>query len=183
MGFRMLRPAVIVTATLLLVGCVPSEPTVTPPPEPTATLVFASDEDALAAATEAYAKYLEVSDAIFANGGVGTEALSDVLAGKQLEVEKDGFAKVKQEGWHSVGSTRFDQMTLQQYDRSSRGDAIVVAYVCEDISGTDVLDSSGNSVRADDLPERSLYEVTFDLEPESKRLLVSDKSLWEAGQC
>ncbi|MEO7349354.1 MAG: hypothetical protein ABIW32_05800, partial [Terrimesophilobacter sp.] len=91
MGNRMLRPAVLLVATLLLSGCVPSEPVITPVPEPSVTPIFASDDEALAAATDAYAKYLEVSDAIFASGGQGIEQLSEVLAGKQLQVEKDGF--------------------------------------------------------------------------------------------
>ncbi len=179
----MLQPAALLVAALLLAGCTPSEPAVTPVPEPSVTPIFATDEDALAAATEAYAKYLEVSDEIFANGGEGSEALSDVLVGKQLEVEENSFLKVQQNGWHSVGATALSEPKLQQYDRSSLGPSIVVAYFCEDISGADVLDATGNSVRSDDLAERSLYEVTFDLKPESYQLLVSDRNLWESGKC
>ncbi len=179
----MLPPAALLVVTLLLAGCVPSEPNVTPVPEPSATPIFASDEEALAAATDAYAKYLEVSDAIFANGGEGADALSEVLAGDQLQIENDGFVQVQTNGWHSIGSTKFDQVVLQQFDPTSNGASIVVAYLCEDISGTQVLNATGESVRAEGLRERSLYEVTFDASPEASSLLVSDKDIWGSGKC
>ncbi len=61
--------ALVALAVLLLSGCLPPQTTVTPTPEATAAPVFASDEEALAAATAAYAAYLAMSDQIFAEGG------------------------------------------------------------------------------------------------------------------
>ena len=54
----------------LFSGCIPTEPLAdTPAPQPTSTPVFASEEEALAAAVEAYAGYLEMSDLIASEGG------------------------------------------------------------------------------------------------------------------
>ena len=52
--------AVTVTVAVLLSGCVPQGPEVTPPPESSTAPIFASDEEALAAATEAYEAYQSV---------------------------------------------------------------------------------------------------------------------------
>ena len=59
----------VAIGALLLSGCLPQQPTATPPPEATAAPIFASDEEALAAATAAYAAYLAMSDQILKDGG------------------------------------------------------------------------------------------------------------------
>lgn len=179
----MLSAAAAVVAIALLGGCVPQEPVVTPQPEPSSTPVFASDEEALAAATDAYARYLKVADGIFSRGGEGASELETVVTGHQLDVEQEGFAAAVAQGLHSTGSTVFDGVELQQYDRASLGESVVVVYLCEDISGVDVLDRSGNSVKAHDLRSRSLYEVTFDLADGDSILKVSNKQPWSSDEC
>lgn len=182
----MLRPAgalaAVLLTVLLLPGCVPNEPVITPAPEPSATPVFASDEEALAAATEAYAKYLKVADSVFANGGLDAHRMAKVAVGHQLEVETDGFSQAQEENLHSVGSTHFDNVSLQRYDAGSLTQTVVV-YLCEDISDVDVLNEAGKSVVSPELPKRSLYEVTFQLLNDSSSLAVANKQLWSDSTC
>jgi hypothetical protein len=47
-------PLPLLLITLVLAGCTQPDPMPTPPPTPSASPVFASDEEALAAAEEAY---------------------------------------------------------------------------------------------------------------------------------
>ena len=185
MGFRMLRTAAALVTVLLLAGCVPREPVITPEPDPASTPVFASDEEALAAATEAYARYLEVSDQIFTEGGVEAQRMAAVATGEKLKVELASFSEFMAGGFRGTGNTTFEAATLQEYDQNAvEGERAIVVYLCEDISQTDVLSSSGESVVSADRPSRVKYEVAFDLIPPNSTLLfVSDKVPWSNEPC
>ena len=74
-------------AVLLLSGCVPTSPTVTPGPLPSSTPIFATEDDALAAATAAYAAYVKISDQIFMEGGANPDRLKSVATGEQLKAD------------------------------------------------------------------------------------------------
>ena len=52
-----MRVTAALAVVLLLTGCSLASPEVAPTPTPSATPVFASEEEALAAAEEAYAAY------------------------------------------------------------------------------------------------------------------------------
>ena len=90
---RTLAPvsALAIVISLMLGGCVPSAPAASPTPEPSSTPVFASEEEALAAAEEAYAAYLAVIDEIHADGGAGVERLEVVATPEVTNNEADGF--------------------------------------------------------------------------------------------
>lgn len=159
----MLRPAALLAAILLLSGCVPGQPVVTPAPEPSSTPIFATDEDALAAATAAFAKYLKVSDDILADGGVEPERVLDVATSEWANVQYAGYEQARASGLRSIGSTSFDSVRLQQYDHSAAdGAELVRIYVCVDVSKLDVVNSDGKSVVTNARPARTPFEVTFD---------------------
>lgn len=176
----MLRPAVLLTATLLLAGCMPPEPIVTAPPEPEVTPIFASEEEALAAATEAYAKYLEVADQILADGGNDPERILSVATPEWAAAQYDDYARARAEKLHSTGATTFDSVALQNYDRGAvSGVAIVRIYACIDVSAVDVFDENGKSLVIDTRPNRAPFEVEFEeSKPPPKRLLVADEVPW-----
>ncbi len=181
-------PALAIAAlpvVLLLNGCVPPDPVVTASPAPSATPAFASDEEALDAATKAYAAYVTMSDQIFNAGGASSERMKAVAVGAQLDADLQGFAKAAANVQHSIGATKFDSVTLQQYLPNSRdGFRAVVLYLCEDVSEVDVVDSNGNSIVSPSRPARTAYEVSLDAVPkDSNQLLVSQKELWTEGQC
>ena len=177
--------ALAALATLLLSGCLPSAPVVTPEPLPTSTPVFASDADALAAATDAYARYLAVSDQILKDGGTTPDRIEAVTTGEKLETELASYTEVQLAGYHSTGDTTFDHVALQRYaPQNVDGVGIVVLYLCEDVSRVNVMDASGTSVVSADRPARVLYEVAFDLVlPGSDHLLVANKQPWSSEPC
>ena len=71
-------------SALVLTGCTAPPPHTVAVSSPTATPVFASDEEALAAAVEAYEKYLAVSDQIAQEGGAGADSFADVVTDEWL---------------------------------------------------------------------------------------------------
>ncbi len=174
---------VAAAAMLVLAGCTQPAPEPTPTPSPTATPVFASDEEALAAAEKAYADYLAMSDLIFGEGGRESERLEAVATDAIVELESEAFAEVERNGWRSEGTTKFDSVTLQAATYSDWSATSVTIYACSDVSGLDVIDASGTSIVAADRPVRQPFELTF-VGGDEQRLLLDEKELWEgAGVC
>lgn len=176
---------VALAAATVLSGCVGAKPQATGSPSPRATPVFASEEEALAAATEAYAAYVRVSDEVFADGGANPERMESVAIGDQLATDLAGLGKAKSMNVRSTGGTTFQPLQLQQYDENSaKGRSIVVAYLCEDVSMVDVVDQQGVSIVSSSRPNVVSYEVRFDMNNDKpKSLLVSGKEPWSSGQC
>jgi len=168
---------------LTLVACVPDDEPVRPDPSPTASPIFASDEEALAAAEAAYGAFQVVEDQVSAAGGEGAEKFEEVAVGSALKSAEEGMATYVELGYRSVGSTGYKLPTLQQYDPySGGGTAVVSAYLCLDLTGLDVVDASGTSVVAATRPNQQAFEVSFDLIDD--RLLLATREPWEgAGVC
>ncbi len=163
--------AATLLAVLVLTGCTtPASPT-PPPPSPEPTPVFASDEEALAAAEKAYAAYIATVDAILRDGGSSPERLQPLVAADLYERELAGFEEMSSKGWRGVGQRTFE-LTLQQYSNLD-----IVVYSCENVSATDVVDSSGTSVVSGDRPDTYLFEVG--ISDESGRWLISSKEVWQ----
>jgi hypothetical protein len=170
---------------LILSGCAPTPPVSTAAPTPTSTPIFANDEEALAAATKAYAAYVKVSDEIFMAGGADSGRLAAVAVGEQLKTNLKGFAEASAKHYVSTGGTKFDRISLQSFSRSViTGEPIVVLYLCEDISAVDVRELEGKSVVSADRPNRIGYQASFDYSAESpNHLLLSNKEPWPDLAC
>jgi hypothetical protein len=172
----------VASSALLLSGCVQPAPVVTPAATSNSKPLFTSDEDALAAATKAYAAYVSMADRVFMEGGADAERMSSVASGQQLKADLEDFRQVSLKGEHSTGGTTFDQVKLQQ--RDGRKSDVVTVYLCEDISVVDVLDNQGKSLVSSDRPNRVVYEVAFSSAgSESTSLLVSLKEPWGRTRC
>jgi hypothetical protein len=181
---RLTPLALVAALALVLGGCVPQDGKATPAPSSSAIPAFATDEEALAAATKAYAAYLAVTDAILMDGGANPDREKEVAVRKQLKDDLAGFAKASKARAHSTGSTKFEKTQLQQYSPARQGKNIVVVYLCEDVSAVDVLDANGVSLVSKSRPNRVSYEVTFDASKrEANQLLVADKEPWSGQIC
>lgn len=172
----MLRPAALLVATLLLTGCVPGDPVITPAPEPSGTPIFSSDEEALAAATDAYAKYLEVSDAITAEGGVGVDRLLTLVTDKQYMNELAAFNEFSTGELHTSGVSVVDVISLQSYSAEADGTPAIVIYVCVDVSGVRVLNASDQDVTTPNRPDKYPLEVEFEANSDLPSILKMSRS-------
>jgi hypothetical protein len=170
--------AVVVAGMLLLSGCGGGDPIPTLPPTPSATPIFASEEEALAAAEEAYAAYLEMWDSIASGGGVDPERLADYASGDFYEAELEGFETFRDNGWHAVGRSVLLSVDLQFADLTGQESIPVAAYVCVDVGSVDVLDGSGVSVVSPDRPDLQAFEVFFVLSAPGK-LVPTSREPWE----
>lgn len=163
---------------LSLTGCASTPKPAPTSSSPTAAPIFASDEEALAAATEAYANYLRVYDSGWANGPSHMATYLALSTGEAHENEVASLAKWEADGWYATGTTTFDSMRLQSVELE-KGVQKVRTYLCLDISQGDVLDSNGNSVARPDRPLRLPLEVDFDAKsPEPTDLRISRSDVW-----
>ena len=179
-------------ATTLLVavmvsGC--ASPPVTRPtasPVPTTTPVFASEAEALEAAREAYAAYLEVSDQILSEGGAEPGRIESVAVAEAAVGTERSANTFRSKGLRQVGRSQFDLESLQRFDQTAKQfPPAVVAYVCLDISNVDVLDGGGKSlVEAGRPPQIALVVEFASREQSNAGLVVASTAAWDgAGVC
>lgn len=149
-----------------------SAPTATTPP------VFASDEEALAAATEAYANYQATYDAFWAGRKSKAEFL-ELTTGAALENEEASLEQFESQGWKPVGTSSVDSVSIQSISQTDSGVWQIRTYLCVDISKGDVLDAQGVSVAKPDRPLRLPLEVAF-VTPSSTstELRISESRVW-----
>ena len=117
-SFRPAAVALVIVAALSVSACAPPAPAEPPKASPSSTALFASDEEALAAAEEAYREYQHVSDAIYIDGGADPERLLEIATQAKYEYEKSGYDKIRALGYHSTGGSTFDGARL--WDRADR---------------------------------------------------------------
>ena len=174
----MLVGSAAMLVALSLSGCFAQEtPDATSSPSPSTTPVFASEEEALAAATEAYENYLKVSDEISDDGGANAERLREVATEEQYQREVVDYQELINDDIHTVGETFIDSVSIQSFDASpEEGDTSVTLYACVDVSGIELFDDGNNNITPRNRVNRISMEATFDwYEP---RLLMSGGVPW-----
>jgi hypothetical protein len=173
-----MRIIALAALTLLLTGCVPSDPVVTPVPVPSATPLFATDADALKAAEDAYAAYLKVSDQILADGGADPGRIDAVATSSVAKEDLITFKKYAAQGLRLQGQITFSKTTLESYSPAPDSTEIVAVYLCIDVAATDVLDSNGRSVVSPGRQLVTAFEIGFDVPKGSSVLKVSRHDAW-----
>lgn len=170
--------AIALAATLLLGGCTDSPaPSPSPAPSQSAAPIFASDEEALAAAVEAYERYLAVSTAVSNDGGTEPDRLAAVAMGRALDEEIVAAKDLQDQGVRTVGTVGFRVKELQSYIAGNGARAEIVVYLCEDLRSLDVLDASGESLVAEGRVVDIPYTVAVSADG-TNDLKVSEKELW-----
>jgi hypothetical protein len=143
--------------------------------------VFATDEDALAAATEAYAAYLSASDRSWSGADLRREKFLALSTGTAHEQDVEVTQLFEERGWRKVGSTSFDSMRLQSSAANDAGQWELRAYVCVDVSRSDVLDSFGASAAEPDRSLRMPLELAFVSSTQDTPLLISESKIWHGS--
>jgi hypothetical protein len=185
MGMRTGPAFLAVTVLLALAGCSPTDSHSNPAPSASATPVFSSDAEALAAAEKAYAAYLKVSISITGDGGSADSRIDTLVTKAQARREHDTYEYFAERGLHTTGAPDFGELQLQQVRYDSGGAADLSFYVCVDSSKVRIVDATGADATPLTRPDRSALEVS--MQSSSKHLtelVVAESSTWSGpGIC
>jgi len=158
-----------------LVGCTPA-----PEPEPTKTELFASDEEAFAAAEGTYRAYLAATDEIDLSDPHTFEIALDWLAGDAETHERETLSQMHAEGLAKSGTTTLRAFTPVGFDGSS---GVIVANLCLDVSDVDLRDAAGTSVVPPDRPGQQALSVTFGEGQTATGLVITASATIEDFKC
>ena len=179
--------SLLVAGLVALTGCsaTPTDPSVPPDTTdaPAPAPVFASDDEAPAAATSAHAKYLEMSDRILIEGGINPDRINDVATPELAAIQLPDYEESRAKKLHTMGTTTFTNATLQSIrDPNNDGRGIVTVYLCSDISGTNVLNEQDVSIMPPKRPDRTPFVVAFDLSSQDPKTRVAASEIVWTGK-
>ncbi len=161
-------------------GCAASPvPAPTPSPTPDAAApLFASDEEALAAAEDAYAAYQDMSNQIARDGGVDVERMAPLVTAEFFPVAVEGFEEFRDRGWQGSGGVRFDTTSLQQLEQNG-SQASAMIYICVDAGEARLLNEAGVDVTPNGRRERTPLLVSFvSSEADPLIFIVNSSTVW-----
>jgi hypothetical protein len=172
-------PLVVLVAAL--VGC--SGATRIPPPEPSSAVepLFASDEEALEAATQAYEEYLLASNVVTASQDLSVESIEELVTAEYFELFVESVEGLRSQGLRTTGSSRILSTELQQwYEEDDM--ASVIVYLCLDVSGVRVVDELNVDMTPADRATIVALEVGFEESDQVRsKLLVASSDAWSEG--
>ena len=167
----------LVAAALLVSGCTGDTPVVLPSPQSSIAPVFASDEEALAAAEDAYGRYLAASASITKPDGAPVESIAEYAHPDYLEELEAGLQGLRDQDRYIEGQVEVASTELQQLSDDFEHPVTLVLYVCLDVSGTKVVDGDGNNVtpeRQDVVP----LEVGFETKSREPKFVLTSSESW-----
>lgn len=163
----------VALATGALIGCTPR-----PAPTPTPAAVFATEQDAFAAAEDVYRAYNEAVNV--RRQGDSAADPQQYLTGAALESGLDADRFLAKGGLHVIGSGR-----VVDFEGDSTGEpeytASIDATACLDVSETRVLDDKGTVVTPSDRLIRLPLRLTFVASADT--FLISNWNLIEGAGC
>ena len=175
----MLRRSAAGTLTCLLgamalAACTPADP---PASTPTPTAIFASEDEALAAATDVYQQYNAAFDEALSKGGADMTGLRSLATDEHFtELDKPGT--IDENGWHTEGASSFEVKSVAWY-RPDSGQPQIALNVCRNLASVRVVDSRGIDVTPQDWPEAVPLVVSFvPANGDSPSLVVSKVDSW-----
>ena len=181
-GMRIGPLLLAVGVLLALAGCVPSTPHATAAPSASATPVFASDAEALAAAEKAYAAYEAVVDSSLQSAS--DTGLAAVASGSALTSAIESVDSFKKAGQFQRGESLVTRVTgadLSTLTMSADSAGPAQIYACLDVSGVTVVDSAGNVVSGSNRQTLFPTLVSLEWKASSRDLLVSEEAVWDGA--
>lgn len=171
--------ALLAAVALMVNGCVATRVTSPPSPAATSAPVFASEEEALAAATEAYAAYLAVGSQVARDGGAKPERMSEVTIGNAYEQEIEVFRSMLANSQVGEGEQTFDTVSAQSLNLDTGATTL---YLCLDTRRTSVLDATGAVVNSPNRITRFPLQVRFvPNQGADRRLIIAESESWSGA--
>ncbi|HVL62515.1 MAG TPA: hypothetical protein VM430_14075 [Microbacterium sp.] len=157
-----------------LSGCAGAPaPTPTPTVSASAAPIFASDEEALAAAEAAYRTYGATSAAIAADGGIGPERIDPTVTSEYAHDLHAEFTALVDAQLRTTGQARIDSISIAEW--AAVGSSVqVTIYLCRDVTDVRIIDSGGVDVTPADRDNRIPTQVFLVSASEDPTSLIVD---------
>lgn len=140
--------------------------------------IFASDEEALAAAVEAYEAYADMSEQIASEGGTDPSRIEQVATADLAPYLIAEFEALRESGLRFVGENRISDAKLA--DRSETDQfARVSAYLCRDVGDVRILDSDGTDVTPEGDTVTAVLAHFVSSDRNSNALKLEDSEPWD----
>jgi hypothetical protein len=124
----------------------------------------------------AYGNYLRIADQVLAEGGASPNRIEAVTTDEFARSFADQVVEYSSAGLRTVGSSEIKSFDLQSWFMDGTTFTANV-YVCDDVSGIDVLNREGISMVSPDRDSITPYAVEFQGDT-LDGLVVSAKNLW-----
>ncbi|MDA4893824.1 hypothetical protein PFZ55_43900 [Streptomyces sp. MS2A] len=171
---RVALVAIAVGGAMALGACAP-----TPASDPTPTPLFASEEEAFAAAEATYRAYIDAANR--ERAGDRTADPQAFLRGEALEEAIDARRDLRERSVTLVGESAVHE--VQGISAQLEGNGSVKSHLCLDVSDTSVLDSTGADITPSSRSPRILLAITFDPSRHSVPPLLISASEYVADAC
>ncbi|MET3511452.1 hypothetical protein [Plantibacter flavus] len=168
---------------LALTACSEAEPA--PPPKSTPP-VFENEEQALAAVTETYQEFLDISNTILVEGGVGVDRIDAIVGGQLVDAEHESLTELSTQGLSLIGAPTLLDVELEEwYSLPDAAGIIALARACMDLAAVQVLDVDGNSVVEADRPSTRTWSIAIGPGQEGQQqfVLTSRDFVSEGSSC
>ncbi|TFC25487.1 hypothetical protein E3O25_12805 [Cryobacterium sp. TMT1-3] len=143
--------------------------------------VFASNEEALAAAEAAYAKYLSLGDSARTTDSDSWEEYLALTTGSEHDGAEQAGRLMEEKDWIFTGVTLFDSMTIQSSRALADSTWEIRTYLCLDLSASDTVNAAGESVVKHDEPRSPMIVVFVTPDKNSRQLLISESPIWSGS--
>ena len=164
---------------LALAGCSNTAEIPRADPSPSTSPLFASEDEALEAATAVYEEYLAVTGEILQDGGSEPDRIREVISDAISQSEMDALEIYRANGWTATSAPLLESAWIQQIAELSESSTEVSMYACVDYSQVDVLDGNGQSVVGDDRQPFQTFEASIEFEDGTA--ILTRNILWEQG--
>lgn len=170
----LLASVALVTLTTLATtgGCSAS-----PAPKPTPTPLFATEEEAFAAAEEVYREYIAAFNEVDLQDPATFEAPAEYTDGRYEAGERKDLSELYAEGYVRSGAIAIVRIAPERVDE----DGAIYLKTCNDVSATLLTDASGVVVTPPDRPTAFAIELRF--ETRDGGLLLVDSETVEDPSC
>jgi hypothetical protein len=171
------KAAAVLVACIAITACGVHTPTTPSTKTSTGTSESRVPNEAVSESTRsAYKNFLQVADQILTDGGTSPERIETVTTRAFAEIFTADVVEYATAGLRTVGSTETQSFNLQSWSTVDRK-IVATTYVCDDVSGIDVLNSEGASIVSSDRDATTPYVVAFEGDALDE-LVVSAKDHW-----
>lgn len=169
------RMLALLACALTMTACAPAEPQATP--TPTKTAIFASEDEALAAAVTVYKKYSEAYFAVLASGVADYQRVRDFVT-RGYFTELNGDTSFENKGEHTEGAPEFDSAALIDLHQSQESATIQIR-ICQDVSNVNIYNSNDELLSTDSRQLRFPIELSLRWDNKDNVLRIADEGPWQ----